>query len=196
MVEQPSVRTICRPVSEAILCLLTGREGPGGGAMLGLVAQHQVFLLNSRSAGGRRGPPVARIAGRTATRSSERAGAQADDLRAVGRDRRRADDVAARAHRRRRATGTTATAGCATRRSRCARSSSSATREEADGLPRLAAARHAPDPARAAGALRRLRRGPAARAGAAAPGRATPARGRCGSATTRTGSSSSTSTAR
>ena len=47
-------------------------------------------------------------------RAAQRAGAEADDLRAVRRVGRGADDVAARGDRRRSATGTTASAGSAT----------------------------------------------------------------------------------
>ena len=55
------------------------------------------------------------------------ADAQADDVPADGRDRRRADDEPARAHRRRCGTATTATRGSATPRSRCTRCCASAS---------------------------------------------------------------------
>ena len=55
------------------------------------------------------------------------ADAEAPDVPADGRDRRRADDEPARADRRRRGTGTTATPGSATRRSRSTRCSASAS---------------------------------------------------------------------
>ena len=63
-------------------------------------------------------------------------------------------------------------------------------------LRRLAAARHAPDAAGAAGAVRRLRPEPAARARACPTSQATTARGPCASATPPRASSSSMSTAR
>ena len=113
---------------------------------------------------------------------AQRAGPEAPDLRAVRRHRRRADHVAARARRRRPELGLPLLLA-ARRGAHRARAVRPRLPRGGRGVRELAAARHAPDAARAAGPLRRLRRGNRRASGRSPTCAATRARARCGSAT-------------
>ena len=160
--------TGCAPESGSIWRSPTAEEGPamraaarGGGPTPGRAIRPLVAGLGGSLHLPRTVPR---------RRRSERAGAEADGLCAVGRGRRGAHDLAAGADRRRPQLGLPLllAARCVVHAARPVRPG---LRRGGDGLSGLDAARHAADLARAAGAVRRLRRGAPARARAAAPPR-------------------------